>query len=54
MTISEQKNRIGALLGEKPVETVKRIRKNDGLLEKRYTACAKTLITEDNKLLLND
>ena len=53
MTLEEQKNRIGSLLGEKPeYERVKYIKKNDGLFEKKLMDCQKTLITEDNKMLI--
>ena len=55
MTLQEQKDKIGKLLGEKPEdEKVKYIKKNDGLFEKKLMDCQKTLITEDNKILLND
>lgn len=54
MTIQEQKNKIGSLLGEPVVNRVQPIKKNDGLFEKKATTCSKILITEDNKLLLTD
>ena len=57
MNLDEQKNKINMLLNtsEKPqVEHVKHIKKNDGLFEKRLMDSSKTLITEDNKILLND
>ena len=56
MTLREQKNKIGKLLGEKPEEDerVKYIKKNDGLFEKRLMNSSKILINEDNKQLLTD
>jgi len=54
MTIQEQKDKISNLLGEKPDDGVKRIRKNDGLFERKRMNCSKILINEENKILLND
>jgi hypothetical protein len=55
MTIEEQKKKVNRLLDEKPVDDgVKHIKKNDGLFERKRMECSKTLITEDNKMLLND
>jgi hypothetical protein len=54
MTLQERKSRIDRLLGENPDEGVKQIRKNDGLFERTRMDCTKTLITEDNKILLKD